>query len=114
MTRPLTVSDVMTKDVITVSVDTPFKTIAELFARHRVSAFPVTEEGAGLVGVVSETDLLRKQEHPESERGLLHRSGRKSRRKAAALTARDLMTSPMVTIELGSTLTEAARGHADR
>lgn len=115
MRHPLTVSDVMTPDVITVPADTPFKEVAELFARHRVSGFPVAEEGKGLVGVVSETDLLHKQERPQERRGdRLRRSRRAARRKATALTARDLMTGPMVTVEAGSTLSEAARLMAAR
>lgn len=114
MRKPLTVADVMTRDVVSVPADTPFKTLAEMFVQYDVSAFPVTEEGVGLVGVVSETDLLHKQEHPEELRGSLRRTRRVARSKGAAVTARDLMTSPMVTIELGSTLSEAARLMAAR
>ncbi|GAA3592589.1 CBS domain-containing protein [Kribbella ginsengisoli] len=114
MRHPLTVDDVMTRDVITVPADAPFKAVAELFVEHKVSAFPVTQEGVGLVGIVSETDLLHKQEHPESRHRGLAPGQRLARRKARAVTARDLMTSPMVTIEVGSTLSEAARLMAAR
>ena len=114
MRNPLTVADVMTRDVITVPVDLPFKAVAALFAEHGVSAFPVTEEGALLVGIVSETDLLHKQEHPETRHRGLSPALRQVRRKARATTVADLMTSPMVTIEVGSTLSEAARLMAAR
>lgn len=104
----LTVSDVMTTDVVTVAEDTPFKAVASLLAEHHISAVPVRTVSGGIAGVVSETDLLHKEEKPS---GWLHR---KARIKADAVTAGMLMTSPAVTIEGGCTLDEAARLMAAR
>ena len=109
MRHYLTVSDVMTKDVVTVTEDTPFKAVAALLAEHHISAVPVRGPYGGVAGVVSETDLLHKQEQPQA--GWWHR---KDRAKAAALTAGSLMTAPAVTIEGGCTLDEAARLMAAR
>lgn len=94
-----TVRDVMTTSVITVHGDTPFKEMAGMLARSRVSAFPVIDQAGTVIGVVSETDLLVKEAgqagYPGSFAGL-----RRSRDhdKAAGVTAAQLMTSPAVTI----------------
>ncbi|MDX3005046.1 CBS domain-containing protein [Kribbella solani] len=109
MRHYLVVSDVMTKDVVTVTEDTPFKTVAGLLAEHHISAMPVRDAYGRVTGVVSESDLLRKE--AKQRPGRLHR---KARAKAAAVTAGQLMTSPAVTIEGGCTLDEAARLMAAR
>ena len=52
-------SDIMTREVITVSPDTPVRDLANLFLTHRVSSIPVVRDGL-LVGMVTETDLIEK------------------------------------------------------
>jgi hypothetical protein len=66
----------MTAPVVTVPAGTPVTQIAQTLRRHRVSAVPVLDEAGGVVGLVSEYDLLA-------------RSG---------LTARDVMTSAAVSV----------------
>ncbi|MFG1912299.1 CBS domain-containing protein [Kribbella sp. NPDC048928] len=112
MRHLLTVSDVMTKDVVTVAEDTPFKAVATILADHHISAVPVRSVYGGVAGVVSETDLLRKEEFQRKP----HRPWtlRKTRTRADAMTAHVLMSSPAVTVEGGCTLDEAARLMAAR
>ncbi|TCC08857.1 CBS domain-containing protein [Kribbella soli] len=110
----LTVSDVMTRDVITVEKDTPYKAVAAILAEHHISAVPVRDVFGRVVGVVSETDLLRKEEFQRSPRHTVHLAHRKAHSKAEALTPEQLMTSPAVTVEGGCTLDEAARLMAAR
>ncbi len=43
MRNRLTVSDVMTPDVITVPEDTPYKALVALMAKHHISALPVLQ-----------------------------------------------------------------------
>jgi CBS domain-containing protein len=112
MSHLLTVADVMTKDVVTVAEDTPFKAVAAVLAEHHISAVPVRGVDRGVAGVVSETDLLRKEEFRRTTQRPWRR--RKARAKADALTARQLMTSPAVSVEGGCTLDEAARLMAAR
>lgn len=116
MRHLLTVADVMTADVITVPADTPFKQVAAILAGHRVSAVPVTNEAGGLAGIVSETDLLRKEEYARAPRsGPVRRwFHRRARAKAGAVTAAGLMTSPVLTVEGSCSLSEAARLMAAR
>lgn len=116
MRHLLTVADVMTTDVVCVPEDAPFKSVAQVLAEHDISAVPVVNRSGTVVGVVSETDLLHKEEYqrvrplPWPLRWWRHRA----RSKAAAVTAGQLMTHPAVTVEGGSTLDEAARLMAGR
>lgn len=52
------VDDVMSGAVITVDPSTAVEDAARLMLKERISALPVTEAGK-LVGIVTETDLLR-------------------------------------------------------
>src|SRR5688572_3350601 len=52
------VSDVMTKDVITASPDTPLSEIAMLMERHAIKRVPILSEGR-LVGIVSRSNLVQ-------------------------------------------------------
>ncbi|MFK0211745.1 CBS domain-containing protein [Streptomyces sp. NPDC090298] len=57
--RHRTVSEVLTRDVVTVPPTAPFKEVVRLLAAHEVSAVPVVDGERRLLGVVSEGDLLR-------------------------------------------------------
>jgi CBS domain-containing protein len=59
------VRDVMTTDVVTVPSDMRYKDLAALLGRLRVSAVPVLGADGRVAGVVSEVDLLRKEEYQE-------------------------------------------------
>lgn len=54
----LTVGDVMTKRPITIEPGRPATDAAKLMLEHRIGALPVVEDDT-LVGIVTETDLLR-------------------------------------------------------
>jgi CBS domain-containing protein len=105
-----TVESVMTAPAITTSPGTPFKHLVTTLTDYGISALPVVEAGR-LVGVVSEADLMRKEElRNELDRAPLIQLGkhRVHRRKARAGTAAELMTSPVVTITRQATVVQAA------
>ncbi|WP_416223330.1 CBS domain-containing protein [Streptomyces hygroscopicus] len=105
----------MTRAVVAVGRDAPFKDIARLMEQWKVSALPVLEGEGRVIGVVSEADLLPKEEFRDSDPDRftqLHRLPDLA--KAGALTAEELMTSPAVTVHPGSTLAQAARIMAQR
>jgi acetoin utilization protein AcuB len=54
----ITVEKVMTKDLVTVSEDTPIEEAALLMVDHDVGALPVMR-GETLVGIITETDLFK-------------------------------------------------------
>jgi CBS domain-containing protein len=106
-----TVEDVMTRTVAIVSREAPYKEIVRLMDEHRVSALPVVDGSGLVVGIVSEADLLLKEEFPPLEPGRapLIRRHRADRAKASGSKAEDLMTVEVVTIRPSATLSEAAR-----
>ncbi|MFG1912337.1 CBS domain-containing protein [Kribbella sp. NPDC048928] len=112
MRHPLKVSDVMTRDVITVTGDTPYKEVVSLLATHHISAVPVVNRFGGIGGVVSETDLIRKEEFRRRRPPRLAR--RTVRTRAAAVSAGDAMSHPAITIPQTATIPEAARLMATR
>jgi CBS domain-containing protein len=108
-----TVGDVMTRTVVVVEADAPFKRIVQLLDEYRISALPVVTKDGWLVGVVSEGDLLLKEERVGREdrepRVLRTRRHRTDAAKSEGTTAADLMTTPAVTTTSDATLPEAAR-----
>jgi CBS domain-containing protein len=106
------VRDVMTTEVVAVQPWTPFREIVARLAEHRISAAPVLDAEGNVLGVVTEADLLLKQEHPDLELNVplvWSRRRRLEREKAAAVVAGKLMTTPAVTVPPTATVTEAAR-----
>ena len=60
MTR--TVADVMTRTVLVVPRSAPFKQIVRAMREYRVSAVPVTDTDGTIVGLVSEADLILRED----------------------------------------------------
>lgn len=58
------VSDLMTREVVTVEEETPLPEVARLLEEHRIKRVPVLRQGK-LVGVVSRADLVRGSMHDE-------------------------------------------------
>jgi acetoin utilization protein AcuB len=54
----LKVSEVMTREVITISEDTPLEEAARLMADNRIAGLPVMR-GKTVVGIITETDLFK-------------------------------------------------------
>ena len=54
----LTARNIMTKDVITVTKDTPVSTLADILWENKISGAPVVDEKGNLLGVVTENDLI--------------------------------------------------------
>ncbi|MFJ1811181.1 MULTISPECIES: CBS domain-containing protein [unclassified Streptomyces] len=114
-TSPHVVSDVMTRAVVAVGRDALFKDIVRLMEGWKVSALPVLEGDGRVVGVVSEADLLPKEEFRDRVPDRFTQRQRLSDlAKAGALTAEEVMSSPAVTVHGNTTLAEAARIMARR
>ncbi|MGW7403048.1 CBS domain-containing protein [Streptomyces sp. NPDC054833] len=112
---PRTVSDVMTHTVVAVGRDAAFKDVVELMEQWKVSALPVLEGEGRVIGVVSEADLLPKEEFRDSDPDrFTQRQRLADLAKAGGLTAEELMSAPAVTVHADATLAEAARIMAQR
>jgi CBS domain-containing protein len=104
------ISDVMTSAVVTVDRATSYKQVARIMAGEKVNAVPVIDKDRRVVGIVSEADVLRKEERSFRRLGTgLPRRTRHEREQADARTAAELMTSPVITIHPDAPLGAAAR-----
>jgi CBS domain-containing protein len=57
--KSVDVREAMSKQLFTVRPDAPVKQAAETMLRHRIGCLPVVDARGALVGIVTETDLLR-------------------------------------------------------
>lgn len=92
-----TVGQLMTRDPLTIDEDAPVLDAAELMDTFDVTGLPVTDEDGAVVGVVSQTDLVR----AASTRHLWAGWPR--------FRVRHLMTAPAITVREETALDEAAR-----
>ncbi|MDX2815549.1 CBS domain-containing protein [Streptomyces sp. NPDC001902] len=112
---PHIVSDVMTRSVVAVGRDASFKEIVTTMERWKVSALPVLEGEGRVVGLVSEADLLPKEEYRDSAPSRNEQMRRlPDLCKAGATTADELMSAPAVCVHADATLAQAARAMAFR
>ncbi|MGI5272400.1 CBS domain-containing protein [Nonomuraea sp. CA-218870] len=100
------VENVMTTDVAAVNQKASFHTVAELLISRGVSGVPVVDDDDHVLGVVSEADLLAKEEFKQRYYGDAYRPPLRARirhsagsegsgyRKSLGETAGDLMTGP--------------------
>ncbi|WP_406264124.1 CBS domain-containing protein [Streptomyces sp. NBC_00191] len=106
-----TVGELMTRKVVRVRRDVPFKEIVRLLAENDVTAVPVVDELDRPMGVVSEADLLRKssgQSDPSGRVPMPHLDAWE-RAKAEGACAEELMSAPAVCARPEWTAVEAAR-----
>ncbi len=107
-----TVNDVMTKTVVVVGETAPYKEIVRLLDQYRVNSLPVVDERDVLIGIVTQTDLLLKEEFADENGGrrlIRHRRHGWERTKAKGLVARDVMASPVITTTPDASLARVAR-----
>jgi CBS-domain-containing membrane protein len=109
--RHYQVRDVMTADPVTVTAATPVKDLADILVRQRVGALPVLTAQGKVVGIVTEADLLRKEELQRDLDGQhsMHLTYRARRALASAENAREIMSTHPATVRAGATVAEAAR-----
>ena len=115
------VRDLMTRSVVSVEPASPLKEVAEILVRNGISGVPVVDLDGTVLGVVSEADLLIKEQGADAIR---HRplarfigeseAAREQVAKIAAVTAAEAMTSPALTISSGRPIHEAAAMMIDR
>ncbi|MGD3112746.1 CBS domain-containing protein [Streptomyces sp. YGL11-2] len=107
---PHTVSDVMTQTVVAVGQEASFKEIVETMEQWQVSALPVLAGEGRVIGVVSEADLLPKEEFRDAAPDRMEQRQRlEDLRKAGGLTAGELMSTPALTVRADETIAQAAR-----
>ncbi|HSJ46032.1 MAG TPA: CBS domain-containing protein [Euzebyales bacterium] len=101
----LTVADIMTVNPLVLHVDTPVRTAALLLFYFDVAGAPVRTDDGGLVGVLSESDLLAVQATPRL--GLGGRA-EDSRVRHRARTVGEACSRPAHVVAPDATVSEAA------
>lgn len=98
--------DLMTPDVVTVPPETPVLTIARMLADRGISATPVVDPQGQLLGIVTEADLIRRlagqEDKPAGWFASLFASPEQDAVRYArthGVTARDVMTADVVTVD---------------
>jgi CBS domain-containing protein len=105
------ISDVMTTDVVSATPDMTLKKAAALMLQRGVSGLPVVA-GGGVVGVLSETDILFKEHTRPDRHGLvdwvMHYGEDPPEAKLDARLVGEAMTVPAVTVPPGRSVADAA------
>lgn len=108
-------ADVMSRNVATVTPDTPITEIAEILLGRHISAVPVVDGAGAVIGIVSEGDLIRRQEigtdkHPSWWLHLLTAPEDQARDyvKSHGHKASDVMTGKVVSVGPDTPLDEVA------
>jgi CBS domain-containing protein len=111
--------DVMTTEVVSVGPDTPIRDIANLLLRSGISAVPVVDDAGAPVGMVSEGDLVGRNDADRQARRdwwlmmlgegeALHPDFLASL-GSTQLRARDVMSAPVMTVGEDIPVAEIAR-----
>ena len=89
------VKDVMSSPVITVDEDTPIDNAAQLMADSHVGCIVVTSKEEKPLGIITESDFVTRVLAKNIQPG--------------KLTAKEVMTSPFITVDPDESLSEVAR-----
>ena len=100
-----TINELMHKGLITCPPDTSLGRVAAMLTNHHIHALVVAEEADHPLGIISDFDLLAGEWLSVDEESL------NTMRK---LTARDLMTSPIESVDLNTAVNEAAKRMAEK
>ena len=93
------VEDAMTRSIITCEKDLTARDISQKMGMHSISSVIVLDKG-GIIGIVTEHDIVSK----------VIASGE----DPTAVRAQDIMSKPVVTVDSGAQIEEAARLMRDR
>ena len=96
-TAPMTVGELMALEPVVVQANATLDDAAKLLDEHHINGVPVVDKAGSLVGVLSQTDLLRA------------RSTEYLWTNWPGLAVRHLMTSPAITVTRSTPIPIAAR-----
>lgn len=109
--------EIMRKSVITLDPEMTLREAAQLFLEHRITGAPVVDQDGSLLGVVSQTDLVRRdREAPVSDVPGYHQEPEETRLPSGLhvetpdyARVRDVMTPKVVSFEEDRSVREIAR-----
>ena len=99
--------DIMTTDVIVANKNDIIANVANLLIKEKIGGLPVVDEENKVVGIISETDIMKKESHVDSPRmlnfiqGIIFLDDMKKfedeMRAIAAYKVEDLMSKDIIT-----------------
>lgn len=108
----ISVSDVMTKNVVTVKKEADLHEVARLLSENKISGLPVVDERNHVIGILTEADILSmaglKRQHTFKDI-LRHVLGEPLPERKSGNKAGDVMTSPAITTKPETDIREVAR-----
>jgi len=118
------IADVMTREVVTVTPDTPLRDLAKILAEKHINGVPVVDKTGTVLGVICESDLLSQNKSlhiptvfvildsviPLDNPWRLQRDFK----RLAATTVGEIYSHPAVTVTPDMDLSEAATLMADQ
>ena len=120
----LTVKNIMTRDLITVSPDTEIVHAAKLLLEKGINGIPVVDKKGELVGIICQSDLIAQQKRLPIPSVFTLLDGfipltsmkhfEKAVQKIAATTVADAMTPNPVTVQTDTSIEELASLMVDK
>jgi len=120
----LTVKNIMTRDLITVSPDTEIVHAAKLLLEKGINGIPVVDKKGELVGIICQSDLIAQQKRLPIPSIFTLLDGfiplasmkhfEKAVQKIAATTVADAMTPKPVTVQTDTSIEELASLMVDK
>ena len=105
--------DIMTTDVIVANKNDIIANVANLLIKEKIGGLPVVDEENKVVGIISETDIMKKESHVDSPRmlnfiqGIIFLDDMKKfedeMRAIAAYMVEDLMSKDIITVNENDT-----------
>ena len=105
--------DIMTTDVIVANKNDIIANVANLLIKEKIGGLPVVDEENKVVGIISETDIMKKESHVDSPRmlnfiqGIIFLDDMKKfedeMRARAAYKVEDLMSKDIITVNENDT-----------
>ena len=98
-------TDVMTKNVVTIDENAPVREAARLLVEHRISGLPVVDADGHLIGLVTEADLIARQQASPTHHPWWHRFFSdperlaEEYRRSAGSTVGDVMTRAVICVD---------------
>lgn len=105
--------DIMTTDVIVANKNDIIANVANLLIKEKIGGLPVVDEENKVVGIISETDIMKKESHVDSPRmlnfiqGIIFLDDMKKfedeMRAIVAYKVEDLMSKDIITVNENDT-----------
>lgn len=113
-----TAKDIMTMDVIVANRSDSIADVAQLLIKEKIGGVPVVGEDREVVGIISETDIMKKEKYVEAPQvlnllqGLIFLSDFKQMeedmKRVAAYKVEELMSTDIITVHENDTFDDVA------